>query len=149
MAIDAVGLDVAQGLILAETFYWDRDDASRAFGRQFFERRKRMPNAYHASAYSAARHWLRAVQAAGTLDADAVAGKMREMPVEDAFAHGGQVRADGRMVHDVMLVQVKSPAESKQRWDYYKILKVVPGEEAVRPLSESACPLVQAGLAKQ
>lgn len=141
--VEAVGLQVAQGLLLAESFYWDRDDASRAFAQKFFQRRKSMPNVYHASAYSAVLHWLRAAQAAGTLDADAVAAKMRELPVNDAFAHNARLREDGRLVHDVMLVQVKKPSASKQRWDDYKILTVVPGEDAVRPLAESACPLLR------
>lgn len=147
--IDAVGLETAQGLILAEGFYWDRDDASRAFARRFFADRKRMPNVYHAAAYSAVLHWLHAAQAAGTLNADTIAAKMRELPVNDAFAHDGHVREDGRMVHEVILVQVKSPQESKERWDDYKILTVVPGDQVVRPLSESTCPLVHASAAKQ
>jgi branched-chain amino acid transport system substrate-binding protein len=101
-----------------------------------------MPTMTHAGVYSEVRHYLEAVKAAGTSDTQAVLAKMRATPVNDFFSHGGQIRADGRMVHDMLLVQVKRPDEQKYPWDYYKILTVIPASEAFRPLSESPCPLV-------
>jgi branched-chain amino acid transport system substrate-binding protein len=101
-----------------------------------------MPTSFHAGTYSAVRHYLRAVEAAGTDDAATVAGKMRELPVEDMFAHGGIVRQDGRMVHDMVFAQVKAPAESLGEWDLYKVVRTVPGDTAFRPQSEGGCPLI-------
>jgi branched-chain amino acid transport system substrate-binding protein len=102
-----------------------------------------MPTMSHAGVYSAVKHYLRAVQATGTDDALAVAAKMRDTPVDDFFAKGGGVRADGRLVHDMYLVQVKQPAQSRQPWDYYEILSTIPRDKAFRPLEESVCPLVK------
>ena len=141
--IHSLGLRQAAGLTYVEGFYWDRDDASRAWSKRFFATRGAMPTMTHAGVYSGVSHYLKAVQAAGTLDAGKVMERMRAMPVNDMFAHGGQVRVDGRMVHDMLLVKVKSPAESKYAWDYYDIQQVIPGAEAFRPLSDSACPLVK------
>ncbi len=141
--IHSLGLRQAAGLTYVEGFYWDKDDATRAWSKRFFERRKAMPTMTHAGVYSGVSHYLKAVQAAGTADAGPVMAKMQATPVEDMFAHGGVVRADGRMVHDMLLVKVKSPAESKYPWDYYSIQQVIPGNQAFRPLSESACPLIK------
>jgi len=141
--IHSLGLPIAKGIVLTEGFYWDRTDATRAWAKHFFERRKAMPTMVQAGVYSSVLHYLKAVKAAGTDDADAVMGKMRETPVRDMFAENGRIRADGRMVHDMYVVQVKTPEESKYPWDYYKILKTIPGDEAFRPLAESDCPLVK------
>ena len=140
--IHSLGLDLAGGLTFVEGFYWDFDDQTRAWSKRFFDRRGAMPTMTHAGVYSEVRHYLEAVKAAGTTDTQAVLAKMRATPVNDFFSHGGQIRADGRMVHDMLLVQVKRPDEQKYPWDYYKILTVIPASEAFRPLSESQCPLV-------
>ncbi|MGX7704924.1 ABC transporter substrate-binding protein [Methylobacterium sp. Gmos1] len=138
----ALGPKAAQGLYLTEGFYWDRDEATRAWSRRFFDRRRTMPTSFQAGTYSAVRHYLHAVAAAGTDDAAAVADKMREMPVEDMFARGGRVRPDGRMVHDMVFARVKTPAASRSAWDLYDVVRIVPGEDAFRPLSRGGCPLV-------
>ena len=141
--IHSMGLPMAQGLTYIEGFYWDLNDDTRAWSKRFFERRKAMPTMTHAGVYSAVSHYLKAVKTAGTSDTQAVLAKMREMPVDDFFSRGGTIRKDGRMAHDMLLVQVKSPAESKYPWDYYKVLATLPADQAFRPLSESECPLVK------
>lgn len=141
--IHALGLKTAQDLVLTTAFYWDQNDETRAWSKRFYDRVGRMPQMTQAGDYSSTMHYLKAVQAAGTDDAQAVMQKMRELPVNDFFAQNGRVRADGLMEHDLLLVQVKKPEESKREWDYYKILATIPGNEAYRPLSESACPLVK------
>ena len=141
--IHSLGLPITKGLVLTTGFYWDRDDATRAWSKRFAERNNgRMPTMVQAGVYSAVTHYLAAIKAAGTDEAKAVVAKMKETPVNDFFAQNGRVRADGRMVHDMYLVQVKSPEESKYPWDYYKILRVVPGDEAYRPMDQGNCPLV-------
>jgi branched-chain amino acid transport system substrate-binding protein len=140
--IDALGLTTANGLVFTTAFYWDRDDASRVWSKRFFERTGRMPGMVQAGTYSAVLHYLKAMQAAGTTDGKLVAAKIRELPVDDFFAKG-RVREDGRMVHDMYLVEVKTPSESKAKWDYYKVLRSIPAEEAAQPLSESKCSLVK------
>ncbi len=124
-------------------FYWDRDDESRAWSKRFFNLHKRMPTMAQAAVYSAIRHYLRAIEAAGTDEAKAVMAKMRELPVNDFYAKNGRVREDGRMVHDMYFVEVKTPEESTAPWDYYKILSTIPGDQAFRPLDEGGCPLVK------
>lgn len=141
--IHTLGLKSSQGLILTTGFYWDRDEETRKFSRRFFERQKKMPTAIQAGNYSSTLHYLKAVQAAGTDEAGAVMTKMKSLPVNDFFATNGKIRQDGRMVHDMYLVQVKKPDESKYAWDYFKILATIPGDEAFQPLSQSACPLVK------
>jgi branched-chain amino acid transport system substrate-binding protein len=141
--VHALGLSVAQGLTFVTGYYWDLNDNTRAFAKKFFERRKAMPTMAQAGVYSGVLHYLKAVAAAGTDKADAVALKMRELPVRDAFTQAGTVRVDGRMVHDMYLVQVKKPSESKAPWDYYKVLATLPADVAFRPLAESTCPLVK------
>ena len=140
--IDALGLTTANGLIFTTAFYWDRDDASRVWSKRFFDRTGRMPGMVQAGTYSAVLHYLKAMEAAGTADGRVVADKIRELPVDDFFAKG-RVREDGRMMHDMYLVEVKTPSESKAKWDYYKVLRRIPAEEAVQPLSESKCSLVK------
>ena len=140
--VNGLGLEAAQGLVLTEGFYWDHDDASRAFSDRFFKRTQRMPSMIHAGTYSAVLSYLKAVKAAGTKDSDAVAKKLKELPVDDAFAKG-KVLANGRMVHDLYLFEVKKPSESKKPWDYYKQLAVVPGDKAFFTPAESGCPLTK------
>ena len=141
--VNSVGLKAMQGLTFITAFYWDRDDESRTWSKRFFELHKRMPTMAQAAIYSAVRHYLRAIEAAGTDDAKAVMAKMREIPVNDFYAKNGRVREDGRMVHDMYFVQVKTPEESNGPWDYYKILSTIPGDQAFRPLDEGGCPLVK------
>jgi branched-chain amino acid transport system substrate-binding protein len=141
--IKSMGLDLAQGLVLTNAFYWDRDDETRAWSKRFFERMKRMPHMGDAGDYSSTMHYLKAIAAAGTDDTQAVMRKMRELPVNDFFAKNGKIRADGRMVHDMYVYEVKKPSESKGDWDYYKLREVIPGEQAFRSLTDSACPLVK------
>jgi branched-chain amino acid transport system substrate-binding protein len=140
--VNGLGLQAAQGIVLTEGFYWDRDDKSRAFGERFFKRTGRMPSMIHAGTYSATLQYLKAVKAAGTKDSDAVVKKLKEMPVDDAFAQG-KVLENGRMVHDLYLFEVKKPSESKKPWDYYKQLAVVPGDKAFPSAKDSGCPLTK------
>ncbi len=140
--VNGLGLQTAQGIVLTEGFYWDRDDKSRAFGERFFKRTGRMPSMIHAGTYSATLQYLKAVKAAGTKDSDAVVKKLKEMPVDDAFAQG-KVLENGRMVHDLYLFEVKKPSESKKPWDYYKQLAVVPGDKAFPSAKDSGCPLTK------
>jgi len=140
--VKGLGLQAAQGLVLTEGFYWDHDDASRAFSERFFKRTGRMPSMIHAGTYSATLSYLKAVKAAGTKDTEAVAKKLKELPVDDAFAKG-KVLANGRMVHDMYLFEVKKPSESKKPFDYYKQLAVVPGDQAFFSAKDSGCPLTK------
>jgi branched-chain amino acid transport system substrate-binding protein len=141
--VHGLGLEAAQGLVLTEGYYWDRDDKSREFAQRFFKRTGRMPNMIQAGNYSATLQYLKAVKAAGTKDTEAVAKKLHELPVDDAFAQGGKVLANGRMVHDMYLFEVKKPSESTKPWDYYKQLAVIPGDKAFFSLAESGCKLTQ------
>jgi len=141
--VHGLGLQAAQGLVLTEGYYWDLDDKARAFADRFMKRTGRMPNMVHAGTYSSVTQYLKAVQAAGSTDGDAVTKKMHEMPVDDFFARGGHVLPNGRMVHDMYLFQVKTPAESKGPWDYYKMLATIPGEQAFFALKDSGCNLTQ------
>jgi branched-chain amino acid transport system substrate-binding protein len=113
------------------------------WSKRFFERHKRMPTMAQAAVYSAIRHYLRAIAAAGTDEAKAVMAKMREIPVNDFYAKNGMVRADGRLLHDLYFVEVKAPATSSATWDYYNLLATIPGDQAFLPLEESGCPLVK------
>jgi len=143
--VKSLGLAAAQGLVLTNAFYWDRDDDTRAWSKRFYERIKRMPHMGDAGDYSSTMHYLEAIQAAGTDEAQAVMSKMRDMPINDFFAKNGRIREDGRMVHDMYVYEVKKPSESKGEWDYYKLREVIPGDQAFRPLKDSACPLVKKG----
>jgi len=140
--VHGLGLEAAQGLVLTEGFYWDQNDRARAFGERFLKRTGVMPNTIHAGTYSATLSYLKAVKAAGTKDADAVAKKLKELPVDDAFAQG-KVLQNGRMVHDMYLFEVKKPSESKRPWDYYKQIAVIPGDKAFFTAKESGCPLTK------
>ncbi len=141
--VHSVGLKAAQELYVTESFYWDKDDATRAWSKKFFDRHKKMPTMVQAGDYSATMHYLNAIKAAGTDDTVKVMEKMKATPVNDFFAKNGKIRADGLHVHDVYLFQVKKPADSKQPWDYYNVVQTVPGEQAFTPLSQSRCPLVK------
>jgi len=141
--IHALGLETAQGLLLTDAFYWDYSDETRKWSRRFFERRKKMPTSIQAGDYSSTMHYLKAIQAAGTDETGAVMAKMKSMPINDFFAKNGKIRDDGRMVHDMYLLQVKKPSESKYPWDYFTVKSVIPGEQAFRPLSKSVCSLLK------
>jgi branched-chain amino acid transport system substrate-binding protein len=141
--VHAVGLKSANGLIATTAYYWDRDDASRDFAKRYEARMQRKPGMVQAGVYSSVLHYLKAVKAAGTDEGKAVAAKMRETPVDDFFSRGGRIREDGRLLHDMYLVEVKRPEESKGPWDYYKVLRTIPAEQAAMPLTASKCPLVK------
>ena len=141
--IHALGLETAKGLVLTTGFYWDLDDESRAWSQRYYERMQRMPNMVQAGVYSSVMHYLKAVQEAGTDEGKVVAAKMKELPIKDMFARNGKVREDGRMVHDMYLARVKTPAQSKKPWDYYEIVRTIPGDQAYLPLDRSPCPLVK------
>jgi branched-chain amino acid transport system substrate-binding protein len=141
-AIHAVGLKDAQGISVAEAFYWDQDDETRAFARRFFARMQAMPTQVQAGAYSVVNHYLKAVKAVGSKDPDKVMEKMRELPINDFMSRNAKLRADGRVFRDLYLFEVKSPQESKGPWDYYKQIATIPADKAVRPLDQGGCPLV-------
>ena len=140
--IYGIGLDATQGMVLSDAFYWDTDDQSRAFAKRFYDKLKKMPNMLQTGVYSSTLHYLQAVQAAGTTDSGPVMQHMRDAPIHDFFAHDGHIRADGLMVHDMYLFQVKSPSESTGPWDLYKRLATIPGDQAFQPLSQSRCKLI-------
>jgi branched-chain amino acid transport system substrate-binding protein len=144
--VQALGLPAAQGVLALMPFYWDQNDASRAFAKRFQERhpRKLMPNDMQAGVYSSTVHYLKAVAALKSAqDGKAVVAKMKELPTDDPLYGKGTIRIDGRKIHPVSLYETKSPAESKGDWDYFKLISTVPGEQAFRPLSEGGCPLVK------
>jgi branched-chain amino acid transport system substrate-binding protein len=140
--INSLTLPVTQGMYVAEGYYWDLNDDTRRFGKKYFAKMHKMPTMSQAGVYSSVLEYLRAVQASGTDDADTVIKKLKEMTLNDDFVKGGKIRADGRMVHEFYLFQVKSPSESKYAWDYYKLISKIPGDEAFQPLSQSRCPLI-------
>ena len=141
--VHSLGLEAAQGLYFTAGFYWDRNDASRAWSKRFFDRIGRMPTREQAETYSAVHHYLRAVLATGTKDATAVMAWMKSNPVDDFYAPGARLREDGRLLHPIYLFQVKTPAESKYPWDYYKLIAEVSPDRAFRPLDEGGCPFIQ------
>ena len=141
--VHSLGLQATQGMYLTTGFYWDLDDGTRAWSKRFFEKQKRMPTMVQAGQYSSVLHYLRAVQATGTDEASKVMAHMKATPIKDFFGKNGRIREDGRMVHDMYLAQVKTPAESKYPWDYYHIRQTIPAEEAFQPLAQSKCPLVK------
>ena len=141
--VHALGPQAAQGLLLTTAFYWDRTPESRAWSKRFFERHGAMPTMSQAGVYSAVMHYLMAIATAKTDQAVPVVASMKAAPINDMFATNGKIREDGRMVHDMYLFQVKAPADVKQPWDYYKVLRTVKGDEAFRSLSDSDCPLVK------
>ena len=141
--IHALGLPVAKGMLLTESFYWDMNDETRKWARRYFEKMKKMPNMIQAGTYSSITHYLRAVQATGTDDTATVMAKMKSTPINDFFVKNGRIREDGRMLRDMYVFEVKQPAESKYPWDYYKLKATVPANEAFLPASKSVCPLLK------
>jgi branched-chain amino acid transport system substrate-binding protein len=140
--VDSLGLRSAQGLILSSAFYWDLNDGTRAWSKRFIDKTGKVPTMIHAGTYGAVMHYLKAVAAAATVDGPTVAAKMREMPVNDFMTSNGKIREDGRLVRDMYLFKVKSPEESKYKFDYYQLLATIPGNEAFRPQEEGGCPLL-------
>ncbi|MET0967692.1 MAG: ABC transporter substrate-binding protein [Tardiphaga sp.] len=141
--VHSLGLKDAQGLMLTEAFYWDMDDATRAWSKRFYDKMKRMPSMTQAGAYSGTMHYLKAVKAVGSKDADKVMAEMRATPINDFMTHNGTLRPDGRVTRDMYLFQVKKPEESKGEWDLYKLVETIPAAQAFRPMSEGGCPLVK------
>lgn len=141
--VHSLGLKNTQGMYLTTGFYWDLNDETRAWSKRFFDKHKRMPTMVQAGQYSSVLHYLRAVNAVGSDEAGKVMAQMKKTPINDFFAKNGQIRDDGRMVHDMYLAQVKKPDESKYPWDYYHIRQTIPAAEAFQPLSQSKCPLVK------
>jgi branched-chain amino acid transport system substrate-binding protein len=141
--IHSLGLKTAQGLYLTTGWYWDLDEKTRAFGKRYFDKMKREPTMNQAAYYSATLTYLNAVKAAGTTDSVKVMEQLKKAKINDMFTTNGYIRADGVMVHDMYVMQVKTPEESKYPWDYYKVVKKMSGEEAFGPLSDSTCPLLK------
>ena len=141
--VQSLTLPVAQGLVLTESFYWDQNDETRAWTKRYRAKKDRLPSMLTAGVYSSTLHYLKAVQAAGTDEPKAVMAKMRELPVNDVMTKNGKLREDGRLVRDMYLFEVKSPAESKGKDDIYKLISTVPGDKAYRPLNEGKCPFVK------
>jgi branched-chain amino acid transport system substrate-binding protein len=142
--VNALGLQTAQGLVLTESFYWDRDDGTRAFSQRFAKAHNgNMPTMVQAGVYASVLHYLKAVEAAKSKDSAVVMAKMKEMPTDDPLFGKGTIREDGRKLHPMYLYEVKKPSESKAKWDYYKQIAVIPADQAFRPLSESECPLIK------
>ncbi|MBB6180611.1 ABC transporter substrate-binding protein [Pseudorhizobium flavum] len=141
--VHGLGVEAAQGLTLTEGYYWNLDDQSREFGKRFFERTGKMPNMIHAGTYSSVMQYLKAIEKAGTDETEAVAKALHEMPVDDFFARNGKVGANGRMIHDMYLLQVKKPGESDEPWDYFNVLSTIPGDEAYIDPAKSGCELVK------
>jgi branched-chain amino acid transport system substrate-binding protein len=138
--VNAIGLKAMQGAEVAETFYWDLGDDSRKFGARFFERTKRYPTMLQAAVYSEITHYLKAVKAVGSTDADSVAKKMRELPINDLTTKNARIRGDGRVIRDMYVFRVKKPSESKYPWDYYSLIKRLPGEELMSSAPSPDCP---------
>jgi len=141
--VQSLTLPVAQGLVLTESFYWDLNDETRAWTKRYRAKKDRLPSMLTAGVYSSTLHYLKAVQAAGTDDAKPVMAKMREIPVNDVMTKNGKLREDGRLVRDMYLFEVKSPSESKNKDDIYKLIATVPGDKAFRPVNEGKCPLIK------
>jgi branched-chain amino acid transport system substrate-binding protein len=140
--VHSLGLANTEGLQLADSWYWNQDDASRKFAKRFFDKYKRMPSSLHAADYSATMNYLKAVQTAGTTDTDKVMSTLKGMKIDD-FYNKGQIRADGRMIHDMYLYEVKAAKDSGTPWDYYKTIAKVPGEQAFTTVAESKCPALK------
>jgi len=143
--VNSMGLKTAQGMYLTTGFYWDRDNETRAWAKRFFEAdpRHRMPTMVQAGVYSATLNYLRAIKAAGTDASDPVMKQLKSMKIDDPVIHQGHIRADGRLIHDMYLVQVKKPSESEYPWDYYRIVSTIPGDKAFLPAADSVCPLLK------
>ncbi|RYH69158.1 MAG: ABC transporter substrate-binding protein [Alcaligenaceae bacterium] len=141
--VHSIGLKTAQGMLVVEDFYWNLNDQTRQWSRRFFDKQKRMPNFVHAATYSSVLTYLRAVQAAGTDTAPEVLGQMKRSTINDVFATNGKIREDNKMVHDVYVLEVKKPSESKEPWDYYHVRRTIAAHEASQPLSASKCAMVK------
>lgn len=141
--IHAMGLEAAQGAMFVDGFYWNMDDEARQFGARFEEKTGKKPTMGQAGVYSGTRHYLQAIKDADTIDASAVAEEMRSTPVEDAVVRNGHIRADGRLVKDMYIVRVKSPADSTEEWDLEEVVTTIPGDKAFMPIEKSKCDLVQ------
>ncbi|MDB5873301.1 MAG: transporter permease [Ramlibacter sp.] len=141
--IEALGLETAQGLLVVSTFEWNRNKVTRDWTKRFTDKFTKLPTANQAAVYSQVKHYLRAVQATGTDEPGAVMAKMRELPVQDAFAENGRLREDGQMLHDIYVARTKKPSESTAKGDYFQVIQVVPGEQAFASLADTACPLVK------
>ena len=141
--VHALGLDVAQGLVLTESFYWDMNDQTREWSAKFEEKTGKKPSMIQAGVYAAVTHYLKAVEAVGSKDPEAVMAKMKEMPTDDPLFGKGVVRADGRKIHDMYLFRVKKPEDSKGEWDLYETVATIPADKAFRPLADGGCPLVK------
>ena len=140
--VHSLGLNATAGLQLADSWYWNQDDASRKFAHRFFDKYKRMPSSLQAADYSVTTTWLKAVQKAGTTEGDKVMATLKSMKIDD-FYNKGHIRADGRMIHDMYLFQVKTAKESTTPWDYYKLVATVPGDQAFTTVAESKCSLLK------
>lgn len=140
--IHSLGLKATQNMYLTDSFYWDYNDETRAWSKRFFAEHKRMPTGVQAGQYSSVMHYLKAIKAINSDDTQKVMAQMKKTPINDFFAKNGKIREDGRMVHDMYLVQVKQPSESAYPWDYYKVKSVIPGDEAFQSLALSRCPMV-------
>lgn len=141
--VKAIGLPLAQGLLLTEAFYWDQNDDTRAWSQRFHQRNNRMPTMTQAGTYGAVTHYLKAVKAVGSKDPDKVMAQMRAMPIDDFMTKGGRLRVDGRVVRDMYLFQVKTPEQSKGEWDLYNVMATTPGDVAFRSLATSECRLAK------
>ena len=143
MDVHSVGLEQMQGVRFADPFYWDTNDATRTWSKRFFAAEKHMPTALQVDAYRAMWHYLEAIKATETTEGRAVVRQMEKAPIKDVLGNGGTIREDGRVIRDLHYVEVKSPAESKYPWDYYRVIRDIPAAQIYRPLSESECPLVK------
>lgn len=141
--VHSLGLKTTEGMYLTDSWYWNQSPEARAWSRRFFEKMKRMPSSLQAADYSAVTHYLKAVDALKTDDADKVIAKMKDTPINDFYTKGTIRKEDGRGIHDMFLMQVKSAKESTEPWDYYKVVAKIPGEEAFTKLADSKCPLVK------
>ena len=141
--VAAMGLANAHDLLFTDSFYWDRTPETRVFANEFFKRHGAMPTAYQAGVNSSLRHYFKAVAATNSVDPEVDIAQMRKTPVNDFFSQGGTVREDGRMVHDMYLMRIKKPEESKQKWDLYETVATVPGDEAFRPMADGGCPYLK------
>jgi branched-chain amino acid transport system substrate-binding protein len=139
--IHSLGLETTQGLVATDSWYWDQNDETRKWAQRYYAKMNKMPTSLHAADYSAVTTYLKAVQAVGTTDSDKVMAQLHKMKIDDFYTHGGYIRADGSMIHDMYLMQVKTPAESKRPWDYYKVTATIPGDQAFDTKAESRCAL--------
>lgn len=139
--VHSLGLETTQGLVLTTGWYWDQNDATRKWAQRYYDQTKKMPSELQAADYSAAATYLKAVQAAGTTDPDKVMAQLKKTKIDDMYTNNGYIRQDGVLIHDMYLVEVKKPSESKRPWDYYKVLQTIPGEQAYTTKQESKCAL--------